>query len=144
MIKMTSKFVMLWFGIVSILLVAWGIVFAFLGLGILPVINKNVLLPWESALYGSILMGWGTTLFIIGRIALRRKDKALMSGLLYGLTFWLVVEALFSLYYGVWFNAGVDAVVYALFIIPLIKGILGVKAHGEINPAGNKAGNQAN
>jgi len=43
--------------------------------------------------------------------------------LLYGLTVWLVVEALFSAYLGVWFNVGVDIGVLALFSVPLIKSI---------------------
>jgi hypothetical protein len=69
------------------------------------------------------MMGWGTTLFSVGRLALQRNDPALMKALLYGLTVWLVVEALFSAYLGVWFNVGVDVGVLALFSIPLITSI---------------------
>src|SRR5215467_11368191 len=36
--------------------------FAFFGLDILPVSNK-VLLQWESAIYGAIMIGWWTTLY---------------------------------------------------------------------------------
>jgi len=111
-----------WFSIVSIILILAGIVFAFLGLGILPV-QRDVLLQWESAIYGAIMMGWGTTLFFVGRLAFQRNDPDLMKPLLYGLTVWLVVEALFSAYLGVWFNVGVDVAVLALFSIPLIKSI---------------------
>ncbi len=111
-----------WFSIVSLLLILAGIVFAFLGLGILPV-QRDVLLRWESAIYGALMMGWGTTLFFVGRLAFQRNDPDLMKTLLYGLTVWLVVEALFSAYLGVWFNVGVDVAVLALFSIPLIKSI---------------------
>ena len=114
---------MAWFSTVSIILVLAGIVFAFLGLRILPV-HGDVLLQWESAIYGAIMIGWGTTLFLVGRLAFQRKDPDLMKTLLYGLTVWLVVEALFSAYLGVWFNVGVDVAVLALFSIPLIKSIL--------------------
>jgi len=111
-----------WFSIVSLLLILVGTVFAFFGLRILPV-HEDVLLRWESAIYGAIMMGWGTTLFFAGRLAFQRNDPDLMKPLLYGLTVWLVVEALFSAYLGVWFNVGVDAAVLALFSIPLIKSI---------------------
>lgn len=111
-----------WFSAVSIILILVGFVFAFLGLGILPV-QKDVLLQWESAIYGAIMMGWGTTLFLVGRLAFQRNDPDLMKALLYGLTVWLVVEALFSAHLGVWFNVGVDIAVLALFSIPLIKSI---------------------
>jgi hypothetical protein len=111
----------MWFSTVSIILVLFGVLFAFLGLGILPV-QKSVLLQWESALYGAIMMGWGTTLFLAGRLAFQRKDPDLMKILLYGLTVWLVVEALFSAYLGVWFNVAVDIGVLILFSIPLVTG----------------------
>jgi hypothetical protein len=112
----------IWFSTVSIILVLFGILYTFWGLGILPV-QRDVLLQWESALYGAIMMGWGTTLFFVGRLAFQRNDPELMKSLLYGLTVWLVVEALFSAYLGVWFNVGVDIGVMALFRIPLIRSI---------------------
>lgn len=116
---MKSRQMMIWFSIVSIILVLFGVLYAFWGLSILPV-DKDVLLQWESALYGAIMMGWGITLFFVGRLAFQRNDTALMKALLYGLAVWLVVEALFSAYLGVWFNVGVDIGVLALFSIPLI------------------------
>ena len=72
-------------------------------------------------------MGWGATLFLLGRIAFRRRDAELMKAMLCGLFVWLVVEAFFSLYLGVFFNVGVDIAVLALFSIPLIIGIRRVK-----------------
>ena len=119
---MKPKQMLVWFGTVSVILVLFGILFAFWGLGILPV-DRGVLLRWESALYGAIMMGWGTTLFLAGRLALQRNDSHLIKALLYGLTVWLVVEALFSAYLRVWFNVGVDIGVLALFSIPLLSNI---------------------
>jgi hypothetical protein len=113
---------MTWFSVVSVVLVLVGVFFAFFGLGILPV-NRDVLLRWESAIYGAIMIGWGTTLLFAGRLAFRRNDTELMKILLVGLAAWLVVEALFSLYLGVFFNVGVDVAVLALFSLPLIKAI---------------------
>ncbi len=120
---MNNKTLQTWFSIVSIILVLWGVVFAFFGLGILPVSNREVLLPWESALYGAIMMGWGVTLYLIGRIAFRRSDRELKKVMLYGIALWLAVEALFSAYLGVWFNVGVDIGVFGLFSFPLARSI---------------------
>ena len=119
---MSPKQLLIWFSIVSAILVLAGVVFAFFGLATLP-LNRETLLPWESAIYGAVMMGWGTTLLCVGRLAFRRNDPDLMKALLYGLIVWLVVEAAFSAYFGVWFNVGVDIAVLALFSIPLLKGI---------------------
>ena len=116
----------IWFSVISAILVLVGMVFAFFGLAILPV-SRETLLPWQSAIYGAIMMGWGATLFLAGRLAFRRNDPGLMKALLYGLTIWLVVEALFSAYFRVFFNIGVDIAVWALFSVPLIKAIRGHK-----------------
>jgi hypothetical protein len=53
------------------------------------------------------MMGWGVTLFMVGRIAFRRNDAELMKAFLCGIRLWLIVEGLFSAYLGVWFNVGV-------------------------------------
>ena len=112
----------IWFCTVSGILILFGILYCFLGLKILPV-DKGVLLDWESAIYGAIMIGWGSTLFLIGRIAFRRQDIELMKVLLYGILLWLIVEAIFSFYLGVYFNVGVDIAVAALFAFPVIKAI---------------------
>jgi hypothetical protein len=120
---MNTKILTIWFSAVSVILVLWGVTFAFFGLGVLPVMNRGVLLSWESALYGAILMGWGVTLFTVGRIAFWRNDAELMKALLCGIALWLVVEGLFSAYLGVWFNVGVDIAVLGLFSVPLVASI---------------------
>ena len=109
----------LWFRIVSGILILFGILYVFVGLKILPV-QRNVLLDWESALYGALMMGWGTTLLLIGRLAFRRDDQALKRTLLIGLLMWLAVEAAASVWFGVWFNVGVDVGVFVLFAVPLL------------------------
>lgn len=119
---MTSRHLASWFSIVSIILIMWGVVFSVIGLRILPV-DRSVLLAWESALYGAIMIGWGTTLFFVGRVALRRRDPQLALPLLAGIAIWLAIEALFSARYGVWFNVGVDAGVLVLFSVPLIATV---------------------
>jgi len=99
-----------------------GVVFTIFGLSVLP-LNREVLPSWESALYGSILIGWATTLFLVGRIALERSDRKVMRALLIGIVVWLIIEAVFSARLGVWFNVGVDVGVLALFSVPLVSGL---------------------
>jgi hypothetical protein len=123
---MNLKRLLIWFSTVSTILVIVGLVFAFFGLKILPV-DRATLLPWQSAIYGAIMMGWGATLWRVGRIAFRRNDSELLKALIFGLVVWLVVEAAFSIYFSVWFNVGVDIAVLALFSVPLLKAIALIK-----------------
>ena len=84
-------------------------------------IPHDVLLPWESALYGAVMLGWGVTLLLVGRVTFRRNDPELKRALVLGLAAWLAVEAAASAWFGVWFNVGVDLVVLFLFGIPLLS-----------------------
>jgi ABC-type transport system involved in multi-copper enzyme maturation permease subunit len=111
---MNKQQLAIWFRVVSVILVLFGLLYVFFGLKVLPV-AREVLLDWESALYGAIMMGWGTTLVLAGRVA------ELKRALLVGLLVWLAVEAAASVWFGVWFNVGVDVGVAALFAWPLVK-----------------------
>ena len=107
----------------SIILILWGIYFAFWGFGVfvaMGILPANNLLAWESGLYGAIMMGWGLTLFLLGRVAFQRDDKELLRIMLLGIALWLIVEAFFSFTLGVWFNVGVDIAVFALFTLVLL------------------------
>jgi hypothetical protein len=117
---MSKRQLALWFSVVSVILVLFGIVYVFFGLKILPV-SRAVLLDWESALYGAIMMGWGVTLLLVGRVAFRQESPDLKRALLIGLAVWLAVEAAASAWLGVWFNVGVDAGVLILFATPLLR-----------------------
>jgi hypothetical protein len=118
----SQKLLLIWFSAVAAILAIAGVIFAFFGLSILPV-ERESFVPWQSAIYGAIMIGWGTTLFCIGRVAFRRADRELLMGLFYGLLVWLTVEAAFSIYFGIWFNVGVDIAVFALFAMPLLTAI---------------------
>jgi hypothetical protein len=61
-----------------------------------------------------------------------------MIAMLCGLFVWLVVEAFFSLYLGVFFNVGVDVAVLALFSIPLITGIRRIRKTTADNESSNQ------
>jgi hypothetical protein len=113
-----------WFRVVTIILILFGLLFVFLGLKVfsdVALIPRDVLLPWESALYGAVMVGWGVTLLLAGRIAFRRDDAELKRALLVGLAIWLAIEAVASAWFGVWFNVGVDVAVLLLFSVPLLS-----------------------
>ena len=110
----------LWFAIVSVILVLFGILYIFVGLKVLPV-QRDVLLDWESALYGALMIGWGITLLLVGRLAFQRNDQAVKRALWIGLLMWLAIEAAASVWFGVWFDVGVDAMVCTLFTVPLLR-----------------------
>lgn len=114
-----------WFRVITVILILFGMFFIFFGLRMfsetIALIPRQVLLPWESALYGAIMVGWGVTLLFVGRLAFHRKDAGLKKALLGGLAVWLGLEALASAWFGVWFNVGVDVAVLALFAVPLSR-----------------------
>jgi hypothetical protein len=128
LILVTAGVVFAVFGLASLFLVTGRVVFAVSGQRVLP-IDRQTLLAWESAIYGAIMMGWGTTLFFVGRLALTRQDKELTKPLLAGIAIWLVVEAACSARYGVWFNIGVDLCVLALFSVPLFASLRASRKH---------------
>jgi hypothetical protein len=120
---MSKKSLMLWFSFASVVGILWGVVFAFYGLGILPIVTPEALIPWGNGVYGATLIGLCATFFFAGRHAFRKNDTELMKALLYGLVTWLVIEGAFSLYYGVYINAGVDLGVLIVLGLPLLIGI---------------------
>jgi hypothetical protein len=114
-----------WFEAITVILIGFGLLYIFGGFRIfsdnVALIPRKVLLPWESALYGAIMAGWGMTLLLVGRIAFHRDDAQLKRALLAGLAVWLALEATASAWFGVWFNVGVDFAVLALFTTPLLR-----------------------
>ena len=119
---MKRSHAILWFTIVPLIGVAFGLTYAFVGLGILPV-SQDVLIPWGNGVYGATFFGFMVTLLFVGRHAFQVHDRALMKALLVGVFAWLIVEALFSLYYQVFFNVAVDIALMLLIGFPLIDAL---------------------
>ena len=124
---MTARGYTLWISLAGIIGILFGIFYAFLGLNGLPVYDKlvpaAVYTPWSNGLYGSVFIGFSVLLFFVGRYAFQTNDKALLKFLLYGIASWLIVEALFSFYYGVYFNIGVDVALLIFLGLPLLLGM---------------------
>jgi len=119
---MNQKNLVTLFTAIGIIGTLFGTAYALFGLDILPV-SGDVLVPWGNGVYGSTLIGFSILILFAGRHAFKRGDRELMKALLYGTWTWLIIEALFSLYYGVWFNVGVDVLLMALVGYPLIQEI---------------------
>lgn len=124
---MNQKTSILWMSAVGIIGFAFGVFYSIFGLEGLPVydifISADVFPAWSNGLYGSVFIGFSVLLFFVGRRAFQMNDKGLMKALLYGINSWLIVEALFSLCYGVYFNVAVDVVLSAFLSYPLVRGI---------------------
>lgn len=118
---------MKWMSTIGVIAVLFGIFYGLFGLNGLPVYQKlvppNTYINWANGLYGSVFIGFGVLVFFVGRHAFTRNDKELMKALLYGINSWLVIEAIFSIVYGVYFNVGVDIVLMTVLGYPLIKGV---------------------
>lgn len=117
------------FTLVSIIGLVWGIIFTLFGFTFFPaaILPRAHLLSWVSSIYGSILVGWSVTLILLGRLAFRRKDTELMNILNIGIFVWLLIEAVASFATDVYFNIGVDILVFLMLTIPLRLGINTIK-----------------
>src|SRR5689334_11380333 len=124
---MNQKRYILWFSIVGIIGMLFGIFYCLFGLEGLPAYSRfiadDVFNSWSNGLYGSTFIGFSVLLFFVGRLAFIKNDPDIMRALLYGISAWLAVEAFFSLYYGVYFNIGVDVLLFVVLGYPLINGI---------------------
>lgn len=124
---MKQSFLIKWISAVGIIAVLFGLFYGLFGLEGLPVYKKfvahDVFQAWANGLYGSVFIGFGVLVLFAGRHAFQTNDKTLMKSLLYAFNSWLIVEALFSLRYGVYINVGVDLLLMAFFSYPLIKSI---------------------
>jgi hypothetical protein len=124
---MNKRISITWISLVGIMGVLFGIFYALFGLESLPVykmfVPNAVYTAWSNGLYGSTFIGFSVLLFFVGRHAFQTNNKILMKALLYGIMSWLIVEAFFSFYYGVYINVGVDIALMLVLGFPLVVGI---------------------
>ena len=122
--KHTSK---LWISFVGVIGIFFGIFYALFGLESLPVYKKfvpdAVYTAWSNGLYGSTFIGFSVLLLFVGRHAIQVNDKILMRALLFGIMSWLIVEAFFSFYYGIYINVFVDIALTLFLGLPLVMNI---------------------
>ena len=124
---MNKQISIIWISLVGLIGALFGIFYAFFGLESLPVYQRfvpdAVYTSWSNGLYGSTFIGFSVLLFFVGRYAFQNNNKILMKALLYGVVSWLIVEAFFSFYYGVYVNVVVDVVLVIFLGLPLVLGV---------------------
>lgn len=124
---MKAKSLIQWISLAGLIGMLFGLFYAFFGLnGLLiyqKIVSATVYVPWSNGLYGAVFIGFSVLLFFVGRHAFQTSDKVLMRALLYGILSWMVVEASFSLYYGVYLNVVVDILLTFILGFPFIMGI---------------------
>ena len=124
---MNSQHLIYWISLAGIIGVLFGIFYAFFGLESLPVYQEfvpgAVYESWSNGLYGATFIGFSVLLFFVGRYAFQQNDATLMKALLYGIFSWLIVEALFSWYYGIYINVAVDVALAVFLGLPFLIGL---------------------
>ena len=124
---MNSQHLIYWISLAGIIGVLFGIFYAFFGLESLPVYQEfvpgAVYESWRNGLYGATFIGFSVLLFFVGRYAFQQNDATLMKALLYGIFSWLIVEALFSWYYGIYINVAVDVALAVFLGLPFLIGL---------------------
>jgi hypothetical protein len=124
---MSPRVSILWMSAAGIIGGLFGVFYAFFGLEGFPayhlMVPAAVFPAWSNGLYGAVFVGFSVLLFFVGRHAFQTGDKVLMRALLYGINSWLIIEALFSIYYGVYFNVAVDVALSAFLSFPLVRGL---------------------
>lgn len=124
---MNQKHFVWWITGAGLVGIAFGIFYSIFGLEGLPVYQKFVPAEsfegWSRGLYGATFIGFSVLLLLLGRRAIRQKDKDLVKILLCGIAAWILYEALVSLMYGVYVNVLVDVALLAFLSYPLLKSV---------------------
>lgn len=122
---MKQKYLILWITAAGLAGIIFGIFYTIFGLEGLPVYQKFVpkalFEEWSRGLYGSVFVGFGVLLLLIGRHAIQRQDKELAKILVVGIGAWLGLEAVVSIIYGVYINVLVDMAIMVVLSFPLLK-----------------------
>lgn len=115
-----------WITAAGLVGIVFGLFYSIFGLEGLPVYQKFVpeasFEGWSRGLYGSVFIGFSVLLLLLGRRAIKQRDKELGRIVFYGVAAWLAYEALVSLIYGVYINVLVDVALIAFLGYPLQKG----------------------
>ena len=122
-----------WLLVVSILITVFGVLMvasSFLGdnsSGVGPefvqkykIITFFAFRQWLLAILGATIAGWGICLIFMAHYPFKRKELWAWNSLILGLSVWFVLDTIFLMYAGVYFNAIFNTVVFVLAILPLI------------------------
>ncbi len=74
---------------------------------------------WIYGLVGAVMAGWGISMAFLAYYPFRQKEKWAWTGLVLSLLIWYVADTAVSLLFGVNFNAVLNTIILALFLLPL-------------------------
>jgi len=74
---------------------------------------------WVHAVLGGTLLGWGVMFAWVAAVPFRRGEPGAWWSIAVATTAWYVVDTAASLHFGVIFNAALNTVLYAAFVVPI-------------------------
>lgn len=75
---------------------------------------------WIYGVLGATIVGWGIIMFFVIKYGFREKQKWAWKSIAVGISVWFVIDTSLSIYFGVYFNALFNSILFLLFIIPLL------------------------
>ena len=74
---------------------------------------------WVYGAWGATVAGWGLMMAFMAWVAWGRKEPWARGALVASLALWFLVDTGFSLYFGVWINAGLNLLLLIILGLPV-------------------------
>lgn len=81
--------------------------------------NAKLFQQWVYGVWGATIAGWGILIVFIARYPLARKEVWAWNCLAAGILIWFGLDTSLSVFYKVYFNAAINAVLLILTMAPL-------------------------
>ena len=131
------KFWQRWLLVVSFIIVFLGLLMAFSTFTLFFELNNTQYNPiffgnksitteiarfqiWNFSVLGAVLIGWGVFFVFIVRYPFYQKEKWAWNCVLIGTLLWFVIDTSYSVYYLVYPNIALNAVLFIAIVLPLI------------------------
>ncbi|MBN1822841.1 MAG: hypothetical protein JW803_00830 [Endomicrobiales bacterium] len=75
---------------------------------------------WVYGVVGAVMAGWGVFIVFIAQVPFLKKENWAWQCIFWGMTVWYVPDTLLSVWYGVYFNAVLNTVMYLFVLVPLL------------------------
>lgn len=86
----------------------------------IPAEDINLFQQWIYGILGAVMVGWGTFLTFITTHAFRNKERWSFDCIALGITLWFIADTALSLYFHVYINVFLNAVIFIAIGLPLI------------------------
>ena len=135
---MSFSFWQKWLLSVAVLISALGVMMAFSsGTSVFEIIDRQVnpafwidkpmddstrrFQQWVYGVWGATIAGWGIVLTYLVRYPFTKKERWAWKSLVLGVMVWFVLDTSLSLFHKVYFNAGLNTVVFISGMLPLVS-----------------------